>query len=76
VLRNALRKGASFGWMIPSSGVKIIALEICVFIQRDYSEGTSVKFHTRLPTELEGMVSVPSVSPGITINIYLHSRTD
>jgi len=47
-----------------------------VFIQRDYSEGTSVKFHTRLPTELEGMVSVPSVSPGITINIYLHSRTD
>lgn len=29
-----------------------------VFIQRDYSEGTSVKFHTRLPTELEGMVCI------------------
>lgn len=29
-----------------------------VFIQRDYSDGTSVKFHTRLPPELEGMVSV------------------
>lgn len=28
-----------------------------VFIQRDYSEGTAVKFHTRLPTELEGHVS-------------------
>lgn len=28
-----------------------------VFIQRDYSEGTSVKFHTRLPAELDGMVS-------------------
>lgn len=27
-----------------------------VFIQRDYSEGTSVKFHTRLPSELEGLV--------------------
>lgn len=28
-----------------------------VFIQRDYSEGTAVKFHTRLPSELEGLVS-------------------
>lgn len=27
-----------------------------VFIQRDYSEGTSVKFHTRLPNELEGHI--------------------
>ncbi|XP_014096083.2 golgin subfamily A member 7 [Bactrocera oleae] len=27
-----------------------------VFIQRDYSEGTSVKFHTRLPSELEGLI--------------------
>ncbi|XP_002013512.2 golgin subfamily A member 7 [Drosophila miranda] len=27
-----------------------------VFIQRDYSVGTSVKFHTRLPTELEGII--------------------
>ena len=27
-----------------------------VFIQRDYSEGTSVKFQTRFPTELEGKV--------------------
>lgn len=29
-----------------------------VFIQRDYSEGTVVKFQTRFPPELEGRVSV------------------
>ena len=28
-----------------------------VFIQRDYSEGTSVKFQTRFPPELESRVS-------------------
>lgn len=28
-----------------------------VFIQRDYSDGTSVKFQTRFPPELEGRVS-------------------
>lgn len=28
-----------------------------VFIQRDYSEGTIVKFQTRFPSELEGRVS-------------------
>lgn len=33
-----------------------------VFVQRDYSEGTLVKFQTRFPQELEGRVSV-----------YLHS---
>lgn len=27
-----------------------------VFIQRDYSEGTSVKFQTKFPPELEGKV--------------------
>lgn len=27
-----------------------------VFVQRDYSEGTVVKFQTRFPTELEGRV--------------------
>ncbi|XP_055379903.1 golgin subfamily A member 7 [Condylostylus longicornis] len=27
-----------------------------VFIPRDYSEGTAVKFHTRLPSELEGLI--------------------
>lgn len=27
-----------------------------VFIQRDYSEGTVVKFQTRFPSELEGRV--------------------
>lgn len=31
-----------------------------VFIQRDYSEGTVVKFQTRFPQELEGRVSVLS----------------
>lgn len=29
-----------------------------VFIQRDYSDGTVVKFQTRFPQELEGRVSV------------------
>lgn len=29
-----------------------------VFVQRDYSDGTSVKFQTRFPAELEGRVSV------------------
>lgn len=29
-----------------------------VFIQRDYSEGTMVKFQTQFPTELESMVRV------------------
>lgn len=29
-----------------------------VFIQRDYSEGTLVKFQTRFPQELEGRVSI------------------
>lgn len=28
-----------------------------VFIQRDYSEGTMVKFQNRFPPELEGRVS-------------------
>lgn len=28
-----------------------------VFIQRDYSDGTGVKFQTRFPPELEGRVS-------------------
>jgi hypothetical protein len=27
-----------------------------VFVQRDYSEGTSVKFQTKFPPELEGKV--------------------
>lgn len=30
-----------------------------VFVQRDYSDGTSVKFQTRFPAELEGRVSQP-----------------
>lgn len=34
----------------PSQGIK-------VFIQRDYSEGTAVKFQTRFPAELEDRVS-------------------
>lgn len=32
-----------------------------IFIQRDYSDGTSVKFQTRFPPELEGRVSVPII---------------
>lgn len=30
---------------------------IKIFIQRDYSEGTAVKFQTRFPPELENRVS-------------------
>lgn len=29
-----------------------------IFVQRDYSDGTSVKFQTRFPSELEGRVRV------------------
>lgn len=29
-----------------------------VFVQRDYSDGTSVKFHTRFPPELEERVNL------------------
>ena len=29
-----------------------------VFVQRDYSDGTSVKFQTRFPAELEGRVII------------------
>lgn len=32
-----------------------------VFIQRDYSEGTLVKFQTRFPQELEGRVSTRKI---------------
>jgi hypothetical protein len=31
---------------------------IKLFIQRDYSEGTAVKFQERFPPELEGRVSI------------------
>lgn len=29
-----------------------------VFVQRDYSDGTSVRFQSRFPTELEGKVCI------------------
>ena len=29
-----------------------------VFVQRDYSEGTSVKYNNRFPPELEGKVKL------------------
>ena len=29
-----------------------------VFIQRDYTEGTGVKFQTKMPVELEGKVGI------------------
>ncbi|KAL9891680.1 golgin subfamily A member 7 [Glossina fuscipes fuscipes] len=37
-----------------------------VFIQRDYSEGTAVKFHTRLPSELEGLIERHAFESTIT----------
>ena len=33
---------------------------IKLFIQRDYSEGTAVKFQERFPAELEGKVNISS----------------
>lgn len=38
-----------------------------IFIQRDYSEGTAVKFQTRFPPELEDRVSESHI-------VYLMSR--
>lgn len=38
---------------------------IKIFIQRDYSEGTAVKFQTRFPPELEDRVS------RMTVKVYL-----
>lgn len=38
-----------------------------VFVQRDYSDGTSVKFQTRFPPELEGRVS---------LFVYLYNTID
>lgn len=35
---------------------------IKIFIQRDYSEGTAVKFQTRFPPELENRVSEMFIS--------------
>lgn len=48
-----------------------------VFIQRDYSEGTAVKFHTRLPSELEGLVSnfiIPYLCMNIIKTIFFFLR--
>uniref|UniRef100_A0A1B0GK53 Ras modification protein ERF4 n=2 Tax=Lutzomyia longipalpis TaxID=7200 RepID=A0A1B0GK53_LUTLO len=42
-----------------------------VFVQRDYSDGTAVKFQTRFPTELESRVSTSSpVIPLGTLQIW------
>ncbi|KAF5291675.1 hypothetical protein FQA39_LY14312 [Lamprigera yunnana] len=42
-----------------------------VFIQRDYSEGTIVKFQTRFPTELEGRIERQAFEHTITkLNEY------
>ncbi|KAK5645379.1 hypothetical protein RI129_006679 [Pyrocoelia pectoralis] len=42
-----------------------------VFIQRDYSEGTVVKFQTRFPTELEGRIERQAFEHTITkLNEY------
>lgn len=53
---NIYRSTMSQGGGTPSAGNATILHAGKVFIQRDYSDGTSVKFHTRLPPELEGMV--------------------
>lgn len=43
-----------------------------VFVQRDYSEGTNVKFQTKRPQQLEDKVDLFI----ITVNIYRIRRTD
>lgn len=53
---NLYRSTMSQGGGTPSAGNPTILHAGKVFIQRDYSDGTSVKFHTRLPPELEGMI--------------------
>lgn len=42
----------------PGSAVKTISTANCrkVFVQRDYSEGTNVKFQTRFPPELQDKI--------------------
>ncbi|XP_077286472.1 golgin subfamily A member 7 [Arctopsyche grandis] len=42
-----------------------------VFVQRDYSDGTSVKFQTRFPQELEGRIEIQSFEYTINqLNAY------
>lgn len=48
---------------------------IKIFIQRDYSEGTAVKFQTRFPPELEDRVSESKVFSNIT-PFMLYFRDD
>lgn len=56
-----------------SEGDQMAAPPPClkVFVQRDYSEGTVVKFQTRFPTELEGRVCHSSVKI-IFVSKYLY----
>lgn len=48
---------------------------IKIFIQRDYSEGTAVKFQTRFPPELENRVSESDVNRCVH-RVYLVSSGD
>lgn len=45
---------------------------IKIFIQRDYSEGTAVKFQTRFPPELEDRVSRMSVKVDLVWAFVYH----
>ena len=40
-----------------------------VFIQRDYSEGTQVRFQSKFPTELEGKVNTKDTSSYVFFNL-------
>lgn len=44
-----------------------------VFVQRDYSDGTSVKFQTRFPAELEGRVCLLQFSMQFSCSLRVHS---
>lgn len=45
-----------------------------VFIQRDFSDGTAVKFQTKFPAELDGKVKCSAKGRETTIISYLSPR--
>lgn len=47
-----------------------------IFVQRDYSDGTSVKFQTRFPSELEGRVCTNLLFSTVLYVIHNLSLTD
>lgn len=44
-----------------------------IFIQRDYSHGTGVRFSTDFPRELTGKVSTASTTAVVAVLIHTHN---